>query len=284
MHINILLSAISVAALVRVSWQRSSGSWTDRWHHALSAFLFPPILLVMTSVAVLSMGHHGRMFGLPVGWIGCHIALIFLTWAGGLVSYLTWQNWRSLRHIRSCPIQAIAGSSGRVLDTSTLFAAQIGVWHPELVVSQGLLATLKPEQLEAVLSHEQAHFYYRDNVCFFGLGWVRHLTHWLPNTEALWQELLLLRELRADRWATQHVDALVLAESLLLVVQSPLTHPLTHLEESCAAFGEAAHSNRLAERIECLISPTPLPDEANWMPWCWLLLALLPLLTMPLHG
>ncbi|MDX2214148.1 MAG: M56 family metallopeptidase [Oculatellaceae cyanobacterium bins.114] len=280
MHISIMVSAITVAVLVRLIWQPSQGNWANRWHHALSAFLFPPILLLMTSVAVLSMGHHGRMFGLPVGWIGCHIALGFLVWASGLAGYLAWQGWRSLRQIHSYPVQAIAGHAGRVLDVSTLFAAQIGVWQPELVVSQGLLQTLNTEQLEAVLSHEQAHFYYRDNVWFFALGWVRQLTNWLPNTEALWQELLLLRELRADHWATQHVDALVLAESLLLVVQSPLTG----LKGAYAAFGEATHPNRLAERINSLISPTPLDDGTYWMTWIWLPLALLPLLTLPLHG
>ena len=53
---------------------------------------------------------------------------------------------------------------------------------------------------------------------FFWWGWLRRLTEWLPHSKELWQELLLLRELRADQWAAQQVDPLVLAESLLLMV------------------------------------------------------------------
>ena len=85
-----------------------------------------------------------------------------------------------------------------------------------------MLDALDRPHLDAVLAHEQAHVYYRDTFWFFWLGWIRSFTIWLPNTEAVWQELLLLRELRADRQATEQVDFLLLAESLLIVAQNPL--------------------------------------------------------------
>jgi Zn-dependent protease with chaperone function len=93
------------------------------------------------------------------------------------------------------------GEHSRVLDNPIPFSALIGFWQPELIVSQGLLNTLDQDHLEAVFKHEQGHYYYRDTFWFFWLGWVRSISAWLPNTEALWQELLLLREMRADRWA-----------------------------------------------------------------------------------
>ncbi|NJL22358.1 MAG: hypothetical protein HC895_18575 [Leptolyngbyaceae cyanobacterium SM1_3_5] len=105
---------------------------------------------------------------------------------------------------------------------------------------------------------------------------MRQLTAWLPRTEALWQELLLLRELRADRRAAQQVDPLLLAESLLLVVQSPLQE-----EEYCAAFSAIAPATRLEERIDALLGE-PIADESIAVSWLWLL-PILPLLTLLLH-
>jgi Zn-dependent protease with chaperone function len=98
------------------------------------------------------------------------------------------------------------------------FAAQVGVWKPQLVVCRGLLEQLDEEHLRAVLAHEEAHRHYGDTLWMFAVGWLRHLSGWLPNTEVLWQELLTLRELRADRWAAQRVDPLVLGEALVQVV------------------------------------------------------------------
>jgi Zn-dependent protease with chaperone function len=142
------------------------------------------------------------------------------------------------------------------------------------------LQTLKPEHLEAVLTHEQAHHYYRDTFWFFWLGWLRRITSWLPNTESLWQELLILRELRADRWAAGRVDALLLAESLLMVVSTPMMGA----ENFCAAFSRAAPYNRLQERIEALLEQPESPTQSNLWTWCWVLLALLPLIAVPFHS
>jgi Zn-dependent protease with chaperone function len=50
------------------------------------------------------------------------------------------------------------------------------------------------------LAHEQAHAHYRDTFWFF---WLNVLTSWLPHTEALWQEILFLREIRADEKAKE---------------------------------------------------------------------------------
>jgi Zn-dependent protease with chaperone function len=227
------------------------------------------------------MGTQGQMMGLSVGWIGYLLALGVLGVAGVLLLRLGWQGWRSQQQIQTYPQFQTENAAGRLLDTALPFAAQIGFWRSELVVSQGLLTTLTSEQLTAVLTHEQAHAHYRDTFWFFWLGWLRQLTGWLPNTEALWQELLLLRELRADSWAAQTVDPLLIAESLLLVVQAPLSTS----ENYSAAFGEHLSMTRLEERIEALLTEPELScDRDRWQPWSWLLLTGMPLLTVLLHS
>jgi hypothetical protein len=170
------------------------------------------------------------------------------------------------------------GKNSRVLDNPILFSALIGFWQPELLVSQGLLNTLDSAHLQAVLKHEQGHYYYRDTFWFFWLGWVRSYTAWLPNTEALWQELLLLREMRADRWAAQQVDPLLLAEALLVVVST-----LRVSDNCCAAFSCAAPRSRLEERIEALLASELSYHQPSLWSWAWVLLAFLPLAAVPFH-
>jgi Zn-dependent protease with chaperone function len=149
-------------------------------------------------------------------------------------------------------------------------------------MSQGLLDTLTPDHLQAVFAHEQAHCHYRDTFWFFGLGWLKRITGWLPQTEALWQELLVLRELRADWWAVQHIDSLLLAEALLLVVQDASTLPQD--SHFCAAFSSAAPPNRLHQRIDALLNQTDSLGSFSLGSWSWLLWVLLPFVTIPLHN
>lgn len=287
MHLAMILIALGLAVGLRQHWQRPEGHWQDRWQQTLATFLLAPLLLLVTAVTVMGMGMQGRMLGLSVSWAGYAIALGFLGFSSVWFCILTWQGGRSLRQVRTYPLINLQGHlpgerhspTGRLLNMPMPFAAQIGFWRPELVLSRGLLQQLNAEQLQAVLIHERAHYHYRDTFCFFWLGWLRQMTFWLPNTEALWQDLLLLRELRADSWAARQVDPLLLAEALLLVAKAPMMDTETY----CAAFSSAAPINRLEERIEALIAPPdPLPS-AQGNGWIWLLLTLLPLLTLPLH-
>ena len=282
MHMGLLLISIGIACGVRLLWARSphtsSMGWAVRWQRTLFFFLFSPLLMVAATIAVLSMGHHGLMLGYSVGRVGCLVSLAFVLWVGGWLAYRMGQAWRSWQHIRTYPSIEINQTNGRLLNTSALFAAQVGLWESELVVSQGLLDGLTPKQLNAVLAHEQAHVHHRDTFWFFWLGWIRQFTAWLPHTEALWQELLLLRELRADGWAAQQVDPLLLAESLLAVVQAPLKE-----SEFCVAFEDTPSLDRLEERIEALLTPPEPDSKRQRLVWMGLLLALLPLVSVLLH-
>jgi Zn-dependent protease with chaperone function len=220
------------------------------------------------------------MIGLHADWFSYCLVLGCVGFAIGFGLRLATEGWQSLRQIRSYPQINLDCKPARLLDSSVPYSAQIGFWQPELVVSQGLLRTLKPEHLQAVLVHEQAHHYYRDTFWFFWLGWLRRITAWLPNTEALWQELLVLREIRADRWAASRVDALLVAESLLLVVSDPMMAS----ESFSAAFSRATPINRLQERIDALLAEPESPSPASSWAWSWVLIALLPLVAVPFHS
>ncbi|MGB3534507.1 MAG: M56 family metallopeptidase [Microcoleaceae cyanobacterium] len=282
MHLLMLGIALTFAIaiqLIKSMHSTTQSTWTTRMQRSLIGIIAPPLLLIITAIAVICMGPQGKMLGQPTGQLGYGLAWVFCGWALIFAGILMWQALRSLRPIRCYPIQILHGIQVRVLDQPVLFCAQIGLWQPELVVSEGFIQTLTPQQQKAVLTHEQAHCYYRDTFCFFWLGWCRRLTAWLPQTETYWEELLLLRELRADRWAAEKVDPLLLAESLVLMVR----HQAINSPDYCATFSAATPPNRLAERIEALLNDAEPFKVTYGEFWQWLGLILLPLWTIPLH-
>lgn len=286
MHSVMLLGSLGLGWGLRYGWQSShnlSLTWQMRWHRALFCFVLPPLLVVTTAIAVLCMGAEGQMIGLQAGYVSYAIALIFLIYSIFRSGQLALIGWQSLQKLQKLVInsETVNGSdSMQLLNIPMLFAAQIGFWKSKLFVSQGLLDTLDAEHLEAVLLHERAHAHYHDTFWFFWLGCLRQIIPWLPNTQELWEELLLLRELRADRWAAQYLDGLLLAESLLEMV----SHNMLPSETFAAAFGSSNTSDRLEERINFLLAePEPL-SKVSWRSLFWLGFSLLPLAVLPLHS
>ncbi len=288
MHSLMLVMGIALACGVRWGWRGGQGNLSQRWSHTLTLFLFPPLFLVMTAIAVLCMGPSGQMLGHWEGGFSYDLALGFVLWAIATGGSLAWQAYQSVQRIQACPQIEVQGQKVRLLDTSLPYSAQIGWWRSQLVVSRGLLTHLDAEHLTAVLTHEHAHAHYRDPFWFFALGWLRRVTAWLPGTETLWQDLLMLRELRADRYAAQFVDPLVLAESLLTVVSVAAGHsqPLAaevSQPETCAAFGWVGACDRLTERIDAILETPPTVNPQPFSSLLWLVGILLPFILVPLH-
>ncbi len=279
MHLILITVALSLGCYLRITWSDPTGNWAQRWQRSLLLFLFSPLLLLVTSVAVFSMGTKGQMVGFWDGWLSYLLAAAFLGKATFSGIRLAVDGRLLVNKIRDYPQQKIAGTTVKIMDTPALFSAIIGFWSPEFVVSMGLLQTLDRVHLEAVIAHEQAHYYYRDTFVFFWLGWLRQITAWLPNTQALWEELLTLRELRADAKAAAGVDSLLLAEALLLVASYP-----HHYFEIACVVGAVGLPNRLGERIEALLAEPETPPKPNKWFLIWLVLTLLPLVTVPFHN
>ncbi len=283
MHLLMILTALIFALGIRLSYPLCN-FWMNRWQRSLIAFVVPPLLLLMTGIAVISMGYHGEMLGWPASRFSYLLAIIFLSFA--LIKWLqiTYQGWNSTKKIRDYPQKIINNNTARIIETDLPYSAQIGFWQPELIISKGLLKTLDINHLKAVIAHEQAHANYHDTFWFFWLGWLRRISLWLPNTNTLWEDLLLLREIRADQQAATKVDPLILAESLLIVAQeiSKITtaKPLGVVE---AAFHDINTNNRLEERIDALFNDTDYLGFEGF-DWYFMLLTLLPLISIPFHS
>jgi Zn-dependent protease with chaperone function len=302
-HLGLVLLSLGAAALLRGGW-RLAVIRADRQQEALIRFLLPPLILTVTSAALIVMGPVGQMAGHALGrwegWLSYGLA-----WGFGLAALLglirlaieVVQTDRLLGETPSIDLQELLADCDcseaqgdqlqqlpgiKYLSSASPFSALIGGWNPQLVLSQGLIDCLDRPQLIAVLLHEQAHRHYQDNRWFLGLSWLRRLTCGLPGSQLLWEELLLLRELRADRWAAQFVDPLILAEALLTIAQTPSLYP----EPLTAAFSCAAPRSRLEQRLGALLEDVArpeLPEAVSIAPWLWGLGALLPLLLIPFH-
>ena len=138
--------------------------------------------------------------------------------------------------------------------------------------------------MKAVIAHEEAHRNYRDTFYFFWLGWLKNISFWLPNTNIIWEELLLLREIRADQKATQNIAPLLLAESLLIVAR----RMTVMTEDISTSFVEVYFHNmnadsRLEKRIKALFNISENLENDSYH-LNYVLLALLPLLSIPFHN
>ena len=282
MHGSMLLLALTIAIGLR--WFLPS--YQRRWQTTLFFFLFPPLLLLMTVISVVCMGYRGQMLGYNSSLISYFSAIIWLVFALFCLIKLSYQTWQTHRDFSSYPLKKITAQKARVLAVNFPYSARVGFWNSELIVTQGLLNLLDQEHLQAVLAHEQAHQEYHDTFWFFWLGWLRSMSSWLPNSENLWSELVFLRELRADKYASGQVDYLLLAESLLLVAEKVNQVAEINFSDSCCvALNDHSLNNRLLERIEALVeSEKPELPRFNYQVWLLLSLSLAPFLLLPLHS
>lgn len=316
MHIAILLLAVAGAWGTRLycvgSIERNRierRSWRESWSWAIGAIVVPALWCLIALVAVGVMGTHGTMFGYAVSAIGLWISAAFLATLIILLVALFGRAWQIQRDLQHYPqINVISTPLNQTLTLRTIasppwFAGQVGIAQPELTIGRSLLTQLSPDQLDAILAHECAHAHYRDTLTFFVLGWLRRGTSWLPQTQAVWQELILLRELRADRWAAQFVDPLLLAETLLTVARSTQTStpaaPPNTPRIAGIGFHDFASIDSFEARINALmaheIAPThstqtlqpPQPQDDRLTVsidgWLWAVLACFPLLAVPFH-
>jgi Zn-dependent protease with chaperone function len=263
MHSSLIVFTMLVAVVWRWRWQRPDGPWQTRWDSAISAFCLPPLMVLLAAGAVLAMGHHGTMLGWSVSPVGCWISLGVTALASGVFAYALGHAVRTQWRLRQYPVVLLPEVGlARCLPIDLPVAAQVGLWRSALLVSRGWLEQLTPAEQQAMLAHEQAHAEHRDPFWFFWLGVVRRFTGWLPKTASLWEELLLLRELRADQAAATTSDPLLLAELLVKLARQMALASIPHTLEAeiaaCIGFNEALSLTRLEQRVNALVDPGPM--------------------------
>lgn len=284
MHLLMLELALGVAVGLRWLAPQLISGRRKSWQTTLFLFIFPPLLLLTTAIAVLCMGDRGQMLGLPSGHFSYVLAVAIGLWGAGHAIVQLRQVGQAIAALRNYPTRLLHGIPVRWIPVEFPYCARVGFWRSEIALTEGLCELLDEEHLRAVLAHEQAHDRNRDTFWFLWLDSLRAMSAVLPHTEFLWQELLLLREMRADRQAAETTDPLLLAESLLQIAQR-VCQPASF--GAIAAVGVSFHaeeSDRLSDRIDALLEPQEVWTEERGFYWLLLLLCSIPLITIPLHS
>ncbi len=166
-----------------------------------------------------------------------------------LFGALAWAVRGGQRRLRALRVLArpAAGRRYRIVETPGKLACCVGLLRPEVMLSRGLLETLDPRQLEAVLAHENAHVDRLDNLR-------RLLLHW----STLFWPAALRRRIRLDAAADGEQacdleaaravgDPALVASAIRALDGSPLWTP----RGGSAAFGAGDTADRLAVLDAC---------------------------------
>jgi Zn-dependent protease with chaperone function len=137
-------------------------------------------------------------------------------------------------------------------------AALAGLWRPRLLLAEGVLGALRPEELDAVVAHELAHAAARDNL-------KRLLLRVSPDPLALTAlgrrlraEFLEASETAADAYACARVAPTALARALVKVAR--LVPPSGRLDLALASLH---HEGSLAGRVRALVAAAPVPPPGG---------------------
>lgn len=280
MHFILIFSALLIAYGIRLISQLKGIKYEKKWGLSLFLFGFPPLLLFMTCFTVFFMGYHGEMWGIKASKFSYYLSVSFLIFAIFTFIRITWDLQKLSNLVKEYPAQNVCGKNIKILKTSFPYAAQVGFWRSQLVMSSGLIKLLSEKHLNAVIAHEYAHEIHKDTFVFFWLSYLERLTFWLPNNENLWNNLLLLRELRADNTASKTVDYLLIAEALLTVTTAAINAPKPLMFNLECPFTNC----RLEERIENLLDNSLDDSKFNWQQIIWLILIFIPWMFFPFHN
>lgn len=155
---------------------------------------------------------------------------------------------------------ARAGVSGPVLQVADddAYAFTYGIWRPRVVVSTGLVDAATPDELVAVLHHEDCHVRDRDPLKVLALRTWTAAFFFLPVVGSLLTRILDRQELKADRAALRACGVSPVAGALLKAVGRPAAGRGT----AVAALGGPALLDARITQLETGDGP-PLPSAVT---------------------
>lgn len=166
--------AASYKFLIPFSWLVSIGGL---FHWRGVRVIWPPILLTNLSAAEPAIDHSAA---LPL--------LIWIAWACGFLAVaVSWaREWSRIRAIARAASPLPLGLPIPVLSTAVpLEPGVFGIFHPVLLLPDGIATRLTKVQLRAVLTHELCHVRRRDNLTAMlhmlveAVFWFHPLVWWL---------------------------------------------------------------------------------------------------------
>ena len=135
------------------------------------------------------------------------------------------------------------------------FVSVMGLFRPTLIVAESVLKTCTPEELTAILAHEQGHIARRDNLRRALIQSAPDLLSWLPAARRLHEAWHVATEEAADDLAGRASERgrLLLAQALVTVARlAPARIDPHDLPASALYRGE-----NIEQRVRRLLAPEP---------------------------
>lgn len=123
------------------------------------------------------------------------------------------------------------------------------------VLSDGLVKLLSPDELRAVLVHEQTHLSQRHHLLLWAFAAWRSALPWLPTSKLAQQAVSSLIEIMADDVALRSVDKPTLVTAIALVASGSAQLPADALLADNAA--QIDTPTTTSARLAKLLTPTP---------------------------
>lgn len=201
----------------------------------------------------------------PIHWVGLLVlglAICVVAIATSTLLATGLKSWRLHRRLRRLPDRVLPARVGSVLDTHGITAASVelldsqeplafcrGVIRRRIVLSRGLLSSLSPKELEAVLLHEIYHYVnHHPRQILIGELLARTL-FFLPIVKELFAAFGREIEIAADQAAVR------VQRSRSFIRQALLKSLVTSSLPAFAPFT----TDRLEARIAALAKPSPTP-------------------------
>lgn len=167
----------------------------------------------------------------------------------------------------------------RTLSTLRPVACTVGLWHPQIVLSAGLMGMLTPAELRAVLGHEWGHVRQRDPLRITLLRFWSTALWFVPIIRTLARDSARAMEDAADDVAVcLTAQPLELAAALVKTAKAQIQR---HWSPVPAIGGEQVVSERV-ERLLALTPPCPPRQPMRtWIASAGITVCLLGLLILP---
>lgn len=224
-------------------------------------------LIVLAAFARFEPRWDGEEIGIAIPVLAAFGAVLLLTSA--------WRGFRLVRATRATvgtwlrtaePIE-LSGISARAFAVDTEFpvVTVVGFRRPQLIIARSVLDSCSPEELRAILAHEQGHINRRDNLRRLLIAVAPDILQWLPVSARLSSEWREAAEDAADDDAARSgTDGSIrLAAALLKVARlAPGSEPPAPMPASALYRGES-----LERRVRRLLSArdtVPAPTARSW--------------------
>lgn len=177
------LLSLSVAGAHALLRPRLAGiEPTQRGTLLLALAVLPPTVAALVALLGFAPSVGGRLVNghchddvgcsahVPVLQTGAGEALLLDSLLVGVTAVTLWLLFKACRRSLAAArmLSGFARPCGResfrIIDTDELVACCVGLWRPQPLLSRGLVDSLTPQQLAAVVAHEQGHAARRDNL------------------------------------------------------------------------------------------------------------------------